>query len=95
MSGFDFAPMGDQLDHREARTVGQRLNVEIGRLRAENDAIRNMVADAIVAHHDDQAEIDRLRAAVVAFSRLSGCESDCEFDGSEVVHRPCCFRWEP
>lgn len=42
-------------------TDHQRLNIEIGRLRSENDAMRNMFADAIVAHHDDRAEIGRLR----------------------------------
>ena len=89
---------------------------EVLNLRAETDGMRGMLADSIVVHHDDQAEIDalrlrlawterisqdrgeeneRLRSAVVAFSRLSGCESDCLFDGSEIVHRPCCFRWEP
>ena len=60
-SPFNFAPLGDQRDHHEHYTAGQRLNVEIGRLRSENDAMRNMFADAIVAHHDDRAEIGRLR----------------------------------
>lgn len=60
-SPFNFAPLGDQRDHHEHYTAGQRLNIEIGRLRSENDAMRNMFADAIVAHHDDRAEIGRLR----------------------------------
>lgn len=60
-SPFNFAPLGDQRDYHEHYTAGQRLNIEIGRLRSENDAMRNMFADAIVAHHDDRAEIGRLR----------------------------------
>ena len=43
VSAFDFAPMGDQLDHREDRTAGQRLNMEIGRLRGRESQLEAQV----------------------------------------------------
>lgn len=42
-SPFDFAPLGDQRDHHEHYTAGQRLNVEIGRLRQRESMLEAQI----------------------------------------------------
>lgn len=70
-----------------ARTRGE----ENEHLRTEADNMRNMLADSIVVHHDDQAEICKLQAQVevleVVIARLR-CVCDAAFsvvryDGAE------------
>ena len=42
-SPFNFAPLGDQRDHHEHYTAGQRLNVEIGRLRQRESMLEAQI----------------------------------------------------
>lgn len=42
-SPFNFAPLGDQRDHHEHYTAGQRLNIEIGRLRQHESMLEAQI----------------------------------------------------
>ncbi len=42
-SPTNFAPLGDQRDHHEHYTAGQRLNVEIGRLRQRESMLEAQI----------------------------------------------------
>jgi hypothetical protein len=70
-----------------ADSYGRSINAvalarEVLNLRAETDGMREMLADSIVVHHDDRAEIDWLRriSELLAAALLSrGVEAkDCD-----------------
>lgn len=50
-----------RLENAWLRRIADDRGEENERLRAETDGMRNMLADSIVVHQDDQAEIERLR----------------------------------
>ena len=76
-SPFNFAPLGDQRDHHEHYTAGQRLNVEIGRLRQRESMLEAQVEEL-------ELTINELRCVCDAAFTLvrEDCGSDdCTDDG--------------